>query len=126
MTISVDQTHNLLKLMEVCTLQLVVRYHNSNGWWLNHCNRDADDTEVTLLTITYQEKGKTRKYLYDVEYWRHTEVSEQGEGERELEHRETASGDNIEFIIRFLERNGLLLREEATQERVQDCIGNQR
>lgn len=118
MTISVDQTHNLLKLMEVCTLQLVVRYHNSNGWWLNHSNRDEDDTEVTLLTITYQEKGKTRKYLYDVEYWRHTEEKQPGESVRELEHRETASGDDMDFIIRFLERNGLLLKEEAASEQV--------
>lgn len=117
MTISVEQTHNLLKLMKVCSLNLVNRYHHENSWWLNYSDRNDDDTEVTFLSITYQEKDGIRKHLYEVDYWRCTQKPEQGESERELEYRETASGDSIDFITRFFKRNRLF-KEEVTQKEV--------
>jgi hypothetical protein len=99
--------------MEACSLPLVIGYHNNNGWWLNHSDRNESDTEVTLLSITYQEEGKNRKYLYSIEYWRRTNEVESGESARESERRETLDGDSIDFIPQFLEKNGLL-KESAT------------
>ena len=112
MTISVEQTHNLLRLLEACSLPLVIRYHNDNGWWLSHSDRNGGDTEVTLLSITYQEKSNKRKYPYSIEYWRRTNEVESDESARESELRETVDGDSIDFIFQFLEKNGLLKESE--------------